>query len=64
MPAKLAGGSKVKVTGTYSTSFSLASSGIVADPIMGVMTYKEVEYLEKAAELANLPGMKERKKKD
>lgn len=57
-------GAKVKVEGTYSTSFSLASSGIVADPIMGVMTYKSMEYLEKSEELATLPGMKERKKKD
>jgi hypothetical protein len=57
-------GAKVKIEGTYSTSFSLASSGIVADPIMGVMTYKSLEYLEKVEELATLPGMKERKKKD
>ena len=54
-------GAKVKVTGTYSTSFSLSSSGIVADPIMGIMTYKEIEYLEKTEELATLPGMKARK---
>ncbi len=58
-----ADGAKVKVTGTYSTSFTLASSGVVSDPIMGVMTYKSIEYLEPAEELANLPGMKERKKK-
>jgi hypothetical protein len=54
-------GAKVKITGTYSTSFTQASSGIVADPIMGIMTYKEMEYLEKTEELAILPGMKERK---
>ncbi len=56
-------GAKVKVTGNYSTAFTLASSGVVADPIMGIMTYQSIDYLEPAAELANLPGMKERKKK-
>lgn len=56
-------GAKVKVEGTYSTSFTLASSGVVSDPIMGVLTYKGIEYLEPAPELANLPGMKERRKK-
>lgn len=60
LPAK---GAKVAVTGNYSTAFTLASSGVVADPIMGVMTYRKIDYLEPAAELANLPGMKERKKK-
>lgn len=60
LPAK---GAKVKVTGNYSTAFTLASSGVVADPIMGVMTYQTMEYLEPASELANLPGMKERKSK-
>lgn len=56
-------GAKIKITGTYSTSFTLASSGVVSDPIMGIMTYKEIEYLEPAPELANLPGMRDRKKK-
>lgn len=60
LPAK---GAKVKVAGSYSTAFTLASSGAVADPIMGILTYKSVEYLEKAPELAILPGMKPRKAK-
>jgi len=60
LPAK---GAKVKIAGTYSTGFTLASSGVVADPIMGIMTYKSMEYLENATELANLPGMKPRKVK-
>lgn len=59
LPAK---GAKVKVTGVYSTSFTMASSGMVVDPIMGVMTYGTIEYLEQAPELATLPGMKPRKK--
>jgi hypothetical protein len=58
LPAK---GAKVKIAGTYSTGFTLASSGVVADPIMGILTYKSMEYLEQSSELANLPGMKPRK---
>lgn len=54
-------GAKVKVSGTYSTSFSQASSGIVADPIMGIVSYRSLEYLEQVPELATLPTMKERK---
>ncbi len=54
-------GAKIKVTGTYSTSFTLASKGLVADPIMGVLTYQSLEYVDKGEELATLPGMKKRK---
>jgi hypothetical protein len=56
-------GAKVKISGTYSTSFTMASSGIVADPIMGVLTYGKLEYIEKPTDLATLPGMKPRKPK-
>ena len=51
-------GAKVTVTGNYSTAFTRATSGTVADPIMGVLTYDDVEYLEEPAELATLPGMR------
>lgn len=51
-------GAKVRVKGTYSTDFSMSSGGLEADPIMGIMTYKEIEYLEQAADLATLPGVK------
>jgi len=51
-------GAKVRVKGTYSTDFSMSSGGLEADPIMGIMTYKEIEYLEQAPELATLPGVK------
>jgi hypothetical protein len=30
----------------------------VADPIMGLLTYNEIEQLEAAPEQATLPGMK------
>lgn len=51
-------GAKVTVTGNYSTAFTRATSGTVADPIMGVLTYDDIEYHEEPAELATLPGMK------
>ncbi|MBX3227546.1 MAG: hypothetical protein KIT84_14420 [Labilithrix sp.] len=41
-------GAKVKVTGKYGYVFSKASSGLVSDPVNGVMTYEKVEYVEPA----------------
>jgi hypothetical protein len=51
-------GAKVTVTGNYSTAFTRATSGTVADPIMGVLTYDDILYQEEPAELATLPGMR------
>lgn len=51
-------GAKVTIKGSYSTTFTKATSGIVSDPIMGVLTYDSIEYLEKPEEVALLPGMK------
>jgi hypothetical protein len=51
-------GAKVTVTGNYSTAFTKATSGTVADPIMGVLTYDDITYAEEPAELSTLPGMK------
>lgn len=59
LPAK---GAKVKVSGTYSTVFNMASGGIESDPIMGIITYKDMEYLKPPPEKATLPGV-ERKEK-
>src|SRR5215471_1801415 len=39
-------GAKVKVTGKYGYTFTKSSTGLVADPKNGVMTYSKVEYLE------------------
>jgi len=61
IPAK---GAKVRVTGPYSTTFTGASTGAEADPIMGIMTYTKVETLEEAPELATLPGVERKPKKD
>lgn len=58
LPAK---GAKVTVKGNYATTFTKATSGTVADPIMGLLTYEEMEVLEQAPELATLPGMKRKK---
>jgi len=55
LPAK---GAKVTVTGTYSTTFSGASAGAEADPIMGLMHMQEMKVLEPSPELATLPGVK------
>jgi hypothetical protein len=51
-------GAKVTVSGNYSTAFTKATSGTVADPIMGVLTYDDMTYAEEPAELSTLPGMK------
>lgn len=51
-------GAKVTVKGSYSSTFTKATSGIVSDPIMGVLTFDSIEYVEKPEELATLPGMK------
>jgi hypothetical protein len=50
-------GAKVTVQGHYSANFTKATRGAAADPIMGILTYDELEYLEKPEEAATLPGM-------
>jgi len=50
-------GAKVTVKGDYSTTFVRATTGTEADPIMGLMTYESMTYIEKPEELAVLPGM-------
>jgi hypothetical protein len=52
-------GAKVKVTGRYGYSFSKSSTGIVTDPVNGVLTYEKMEVLEPApapAAFKNKPG--------
>ena len=53
------GPAKVKVTGKYGYSFAKSSTGLVADPVNGVMTYEKMEYLEPAPDkvaFKNPPG--------
>jgi hypothetical protein len=52
-------GAKVKVTGKYGFTFSKSSTGLVSDPVNGVMTYEKIEVLEPAPEkvsFKNPPG--------
>jgi len=52
-------GAKVKVTGKYGFSFAKSSTGLVSDPVNGVMTYEKVEVVEPAADkvaFKNPPG--------
>ena len=53
-----AAGAKVKVTGKYGTTFTLASSGTEANPLTGIVTYKSMEYLEPPPTPGTLPGFK------
>jgi hypothetical protein len=57
LPAK---GAKINVKGLYSTTFTRATSGTEADPIMGLVTYDDIETIEQAPEPATLPGMKKK----
>lgn len=41
-------GAKVKVTGKYGFTFTKSSTGIVSDPVNGVLTYEKIEVVEPA----------------
>jgi hypothetical protein len=59
LPYPLPGpGAKVTITGNYSTAFTRATSGTESDPILGILTYDDIEYHEEPAELATLPGVR------
>ena len=55
-------GAKVTLSGNYGTTFSGASSGSESDDTMGIFTYRSMETLEPATELATLPGVKRKPK--
>ena len=50
-------GAKVTVTGTYTSTFTGSSTGTEADPIMGILTFQQIEYHQPSPEPATLPGM-------
>ena len=50
-------GAKVRVTGKFGTTFSMASSGMESDATMGILTFRSMQTLEPARELATLPGV-------
>lgn len=54
-------GAKVTVEGTYSTTFTKSTKGTEADPIMGILSYLKIEYLEPPPEKATLPGVDRKK---
>ncbi|MDX2051466.1 MAG: hypothetical protein SFV15_03685 [Polyangiaceae bacterium] len=56
-------GAKVRVTGTYSTTFGKSSAGVEANPFMGLLDLEKITYIETPEELATLPGVKRRPKK-
>lgn len=49
---------KVKVTGTYGTSFTKAAQGAEANPLTGILAFKTMQYLEPAPTPGTLPGVK------
>lgn len=51
-------GAQVKVTGTYTTTFTGASQGTASDPIMGILTYETIQWIKEPPTPAVLPGMK------
>lgn len=51
-------GAKVKVTGKYGFTFSKASTGLVSDPINGVMTYEKMDVVEPAADKVSFKNKK------
>jgi hypothetical protein len=53
-------GAKVKVTGTYATTFTKATGGAGANPKYGIMTAEKIEYLEAPQDRVYLPGMKKK----
>ena len=53
LPSK---GAKVTVKGDYATTFTKATSGTVADPIMGLLTYEEIDQLEPARRARDAAG--------
>ena len=55
-------GAKVTVKGDYGTTFTKSSTGVEADPYMGMLGFDEITIAEPAPELATLPGVKRKKK--
>lgn len=51
-------GARVTVSGQYGTTFSMASSGSETDETMGIVSFRSMQTLEPAQELATLPGVK------
>lgn len=57
-------GAKARVTGRYSTTFIGSSTGTEANPIMGILTYQKINYIERAPEPVTLPGVERKEHKE
>lgn len=53
-------GAKVKVTGTYSITFTKATGGAASNPKYGILTVEKIEYVEAPTTKVYLPGMKKK----
>lgn len=51
-------GARVTVAGQYGTTFSMTTTGGETDETMGILTFRSMQTLEPATELATLPGVK------
>lgn len=51
-------GAKVKVTGKYGFVFSKATTGLVSDPVNGVLGYEKMEVVEPAPEKVSFKNLK------
>lgn len=51
-------GAKVKVTGKYGFTFTKSSTGLVSDPVNGVLTYEKWEVVEPGAEKTTFKNQK------
>lgn len=51
-------GAKVKVTGKYGFTFTKSSTGIVSDPVNGVLTYEKIDVVEPAPEKVEFKNKK------
>ena len=50
-------GARVTVSGRYGFLFTRASTGAEADPIMGILTYKKLQWIDPPRANPKLPGM-------
>jgi tetratricopeptide (TPR) repeat protein len=50
-------GAQVVVNGRYGITFTMSSTGLAADPIMGNLTYKKLQWLVPPPAVLKLPGM-------
>jgi hypothetical protein len=50
-------GARATVTGWYDSTFTLSTTGTSVDPVMGILTYKKLDWIEAPEGDPKLPGM-------